>query len=492
LKPVTFVAAAPLLSVQFLEGTNSTELLYDAHAKSPAHIYDAEQPQQQDHQQQQQQQQHSAQLQRDDSNRQRDQQQQQQQDEPMPDIPEPVQQQDQQQQQQQQEQKTPARQEPSSVIERGSSSPELQQQQQQRQQQPSPALLQSVQDADNAPQQQQQQQSPQLPAIATQQQQQQQVGSPAPGESPVSGRQQSNSPGPSSGSGGDMKPPSLVDMARRVLGRRPELFGPIDGAYGPGLAGSGGPGRLGSRLGPLRRSQSGNAAATAAASGGLPPTPPLRTGSHDVSMATGSMHTASMHTASSHDGTEGAAAGSSLQSEPSLNMGQQLHRQLSSAASLENWLGPGSRTASGSPRSMSAAAERQLLMRTGSNMSTGSGQGSVGRQNSLVLGQQGGLSRGSSLDKQASFAGWPELAPGVAAAAAAAGGGSFSWPAPAPMRTISEDSLKLDIQVRVWGLGTLLLLNRYNEVHCKTGDHVKPVTRAFQSFLDQAIPLMTL
>jgi hypothetical protein len=452
LQLTVMVMAGPLLLVQFLEGTNSTELLYDAHAKSPAHIYDAEQPQQQDHQQQQQQ--HNALLQRDDSNRQRDQQQQQQ-DEPMPDKTVTLQQQDQQQQEQQQQQKSPARQEPSPALEQGSSSPELQQQQQQQQQLCAP-LLQSLQHTANAPEQQQQQQFPQLPAIATQlqQQQQQQVGSPVPGDSPVSGRQQSNSPGPSSGSGGDMKPPSLVDMARRVLGRRPELFGPIDGAYGPVLAGSGGSGGLGSRLGPLRRSQSGNAAATAAGSGGLPPTAPLRTGSHDVSMGMGSMHTASMHTASSQDGAEGAAAGSSLQSEPSLSMGQQLHRQLSSAASLENWLGPGSRTASGSPRSMSAAAERQLLMRSSSNMSTGSGQGSVGRQNSLVLGQQGGLSRGSSLDKQGSFAGWPVLAPGGAAAAATAGGGGgFSWPA--PMRMITEDSLKLDIQV---GFGICLLL----------------------------------
>lgn len=185
---------------------------------------------------------------------------------------------------------------------------------------------------------------------------------------------------------------------------------------------------------------------------------PLRTGLQDVSMGAAA--------GSSGVGPDGVvvplAAVGSLHSEPSFNIGQQLvDRQLSSAASLENWLGPGSRTASGSPRSLGAAAERQLLRRTSSGMSTGSGQGDKGsgqgekaggvpRQNSFsLLGQLQGASTAErgSLDKQASFAGWPDMAPAVAAAAAAAVGGSFSWPEPAPMRTLSDDDLKLDIQV---------------------------------------------
>jgi hypothetical protein len=267
----------------------------------------------------------------------------------------------------------------------------------------------------------------------------------------------SSSPGPSSSSGGgDMKPPSLVDMARRVLGRRPELFGPLDGA--PGAS-------SGSRLGPLRRSHSGNAAATPG-SGSPSPKGVLRTSSQDVSMgaasslrATSSLGaTSSMQTASSAGGS-GAVSGGLLHSEPSLNMGPALTRALSSAASLENWLGPGSigpgsRTTSGSPRSMSAAAAAELqqhLARSSSNAgSPSSGQG-MGRSGSLVFGLQGSPAAsgggGGGLDKQASFAGWPDVPPGLVTAAAAAGGGSFAWPQPPAMRTIAEDTLKLDIQV---------------------------------------------
>lgn len=79
--------------------------------------------------------------------------------------------------------------------------------------------------------------------------------------------------------------------------------------------------------------------------------------------------------------------------------------------------------------------------------------GGAGANSSSGGGGGGGGGGGSAagLDKQASFAGWPQQAqqlqqelqqqqPGVVKE------GSFAWPA-VPMRTISEDSLKLDIQV---------------------------------------------
>lgn len=457
---------------KFLEGANSTELLYMAHAKSPAHTYDTAGPeqQQQDQQQAQSEPDASGKSQRDQAPQPQpqhtpEQQQQQQQpapskkqqqeeDESMPDVQEPE------QPLPVQPKVEPATEEPSPFV--IPARPSFEQQQQQAQGAPLPALQgPTVQHAEGLSAPQQQPAAQQLATLPTLHEQGQlpqlaqqgaagsqgMVDSPKGVESPTAVRQQSSSPGPSSGSGGEMKPPSLVDMARRVLGRRPELFGPIDGAYGP----AGGSPRA-SRLGPLRRSQSGNAAAAAAAgssggAGGLSSVSslPLRTSSsQDVSM-----------------GPDGVvvplAAVGSLHSEPSFNIGQQLiDRQLSSAASLENWLGS---AASGSPRSMGAAAERQLLRRTSSGMSTGSGQqaekgdrvGGFPRQNSFsLLGQAQGSSAAERgpLDKQASFAGWPDMAPGVAAAAAAAAGGSFSWPGlPAPMRTMSEDDLKLDIQM---------------------------------------------
>jgi hypothetical protein len=163
-------------------------------------------------------------------------------------------------------------------------------------------------------------------------------------------------------------------------------------------------------------------------------------------------------------GKEKAKSSPELYREPSLSVGVLLagHSTISSAASLEGWLpaeaaaavaaaaaaasaAAASGVQGGSPRSAAAAAA--ALIRNSSTASTAS----IARQGSLVFGLPPRPAT-TTLESAGSFAGWPSTQPAAQQQQQQQQPllqeGSFSWPRVPARRTVSTDSLQLDIQVR--------------------------------------------